>query len=298
MRANLRVTILAVSIAILLSTTAASQTASSPDPHQTTVSGTTLSSSRNTLTVKTANNLYQVFVFDSHTVKPGAISEGAHVTVISEPTSEPGLRLALRVILTDPQDPQRTAQSTTPAVSAESPQPGQAARSADPPDSVHQAPPPAWTGKLERDIERHAGNFGVGFRAGFGMDPEVLIVGAHARMGPIFNRNISFRPSAEFGFGEVTKMFALNLDTTYRLPLTPRWSSWSMYLGGGPGLGFSQQNFERSGEGGIDWGNLEFTPSLNIITGLEFRTGFLVEVRAAVYARPNPTFRLMFGYSF
>jgi hypothetical protein len=130
------------------------------------------------------------------------------------------------------------------------------------------------------------------------MDPEVLIVGAHARMGPIFNRNISFRPSAEFGFGEVTKMFALNLDTTYRLPLTPRWSSWSMYLGGGPGLGFSQQNFERSGEGGIDWGNLEFTPSLNIITGLEFRTGFLVEVRAAVYARPNPTFRLMFGYSF
>ena len=119
-------------------------------------------------------------------------------------------------------------------------------------------------------------------------------------MGPIFNRNISFRPNVEFGFGEVTKMFALNLDTTYRLPLTPRWSSWSMYMGAGPSLGFSQQNFEKSvnGSSGIDWGNLEFTPALNIISGLEFRSGFLVEVRAAVYASPNPTFRLMFGYSF
>jgi hypothetical protein len=129
------------------------------------------------------------------------------------------------------------------------------------------------------------------------MDPELLIVGAHAKMGPIFNRNISFRPSVEFGFGEVTKFVAINLDTAYRLTLTPRWSSWSMYLAAGPSLGFSQQNFERT-ISGIDWGNLEFTPSLDIVAGLEFRRGFIVEGRAAVYASPNSIFRMMFGYTF
>jgi hypothetical protein len=128
------------------------------------------------------------------------------------------------------------------------------------------------------------------------MDPEILLAGVHARLGPIFTENVSFRPSAEFGFGEVTKMFAVNLDTAYRLPLTPRWSSWSIYLAAGPSLGFSTQNFEQGAD--TNWSNLEFTPGLNMVTGLEFRNGFLVEARATVYSSPNPTFRLMFGYSF
>jgi len=127
------------------------------------------------------------------------------------------------------------------------------------------------------------------------MDPEVIFVGAHAKFAPIFLRDLSFRPNVNFGFGEVTKMLDVNLDAAYRLPLTQRWSSWSIYMATGPSLGFSQQNF---GESGIDWDNLEFTPGLNIVSGLESRKGFFMEARATVWARPNPTFRLLFGYTF
>ena len=129
------------------------------------------------------------------------------------------------------------------------------------------------------------------------MDPEVLMIGGHARIGPIFHPNVHFRPSAEFGFGEVTKFVNINLDGSYRLPLTPRWSTWSTYLAAGPAFGFSQQSFERD-NAGIDWGNLEFTPGLNVVAGLESRRGFLVEFRSTIYASPNPIFRVIVGYSF
>ena len=97
--------------------------------------------------------------------------------------------------------------------------------------------------------------------------------------------------------GEVTKFFNFNPDVSYRLPLTQRWSNWSTYVAAGPSLGFSQQNFERD-NGGIDFDNLEFTPGLNVVAGLESRRGFSVEFRSTVYASPNPIFRLMFGYLF
>ncbi len=291
----------------LLATSAVSQTMSPvAEPDQTTISGTIISSSRSSITVRTESDSYQLFVFDSNTIRPAAIPKGAIVTVISVPTSDPRLRLARSVVVAGSPGSQKPAPPTAkpaepqPVLPAE-PQPSaQSTEPADPvqsPGPVHQAaPPPAWTRELERDIERHTSNFGFGFRAGVGLDPEVIMTGVHARLGPIFNRNVSFRPSVEGGFGEVTKMFAVNLDMAYRLPLTPHWSSWSVYLAGGPSLGYSSQNFGRGGS--TNWSNLEFTPALNIGMGLEFRNGFLMETRATPYASPNPSFRLMFGYSF
>ncbi len=246
-----------------------------PAADQMTQSGTVVSVNKNTLVIRNTANVHQLFVFDRDTIRPESISEGAEVVVVSLSTGEPGVRLARRVTFAD-----------------KAAQPGQAGE-----QSAQPAAVPVLTRRVQRDIERGARNFGFGFRAGVGMDPEVLIVGAHAKMGPIFNHNITFRPSAEFGYGEVTKFVAVNLDTAYRLPLTPHWSTWAMYIAAGPSLGFSQQNFDRTNNG-INWGNLEFTPSLDIVAGLEFRKGFLVEGRAAVYASPNSIFRLMFGYSF
>jgi hypothetical protein len=238
--------------------------------------GIASSASQFTLVVRTRANDYQLFVLDRDTIRPQTIPQGAEVTVVWVSTGEPGVRLA-RVI-------------SLGAESAERAQPG---------EQPTQSSPeiPLSTRRLQRDIDRETRNVVFGARGGLGMDPEVLIIGAHARMGPIFHPNVQFRPSAEFGFGEVTKFFGVNADVSYRLPLTPRWSSWSTYLAGGPAFGFSQQNFER-GDSGIDWGNLEFTPGLNIVAGLESRRGFLVEFRSTIYASPNPIFRLMFGYSF
>ena len=54
--------------------------------------------------------------------------------------------------------------------------------------------------QLERDIARHVRRYRAGFRAGVGLDPELISVGAHATFGPIFSRRLSFRPNAEFAY--------------------------------------------------------------------------------------------------
>ena len=246
-----------------------------PLPDEMKLHGTAVSVSKTTLVVRTRDNVHQLFVIDSDTIKPATIPQGTEVTVTSVSTGEPGLRLARNISLG--------------AESSDRDQPGE--------KSPQPGPIPVSTRQTQKDIERHMRHVVFGVRAGVGMDPETIIVGAHARMGPIFLEDIQFRPSVDFGFGEVTKFFNVNPDVSYRLPLTPRWSTWSTYLAAGPSLGFSQQNFEKV-NAGFKWGNLEFTPGLNIVAGLESRRGFLVELRSTIYASPNPIFRMMFGYSF
>jgi hypothetical protein len=55
---------------------------------------------------------------------------------------------------------------------------------------------------------------------GIGFDPAIIYIGAHAQVGPIV-KNVWFRPSYEFGFGDVTKINSLNLDGVYYMPLRP-----------------------------------------------------------------------------
>jgi hypothetical protein len=148
---------------------------------------------------------------------------------------------------------------------------------------------------LEHDIQRQTRKYAAGFRAGAGLDPEVLLVGVHARFGPIFHPNFSFRPNLEFGWGEVTKLFALNLEGVYRLPFTPATGRWGAYVGAGPSLMLKEESFER-GESGVDFGNFKFEAGLNVLTGIQFRGGFFMEAKTTVYASPH--LRLIFGYSF
>jgi len=253
------------------------------------MTGTVVSSLKSTLIVKTENDHHQLFVLDTETVKPRLIKEGEVVTVISIATNEPGVHLARQILVSAPttDHSSEAAKSTNPADQSSPSQ-----RSAN-----EGVPIPATAQRLQNDIEREVRRFGMGFRTGIGMDPEVLLVGVHARMGPIFNRNITFRPNTEFGFGEVTKLFAVNLDTAYRLPLTPFWSKWGVYAGGGPTLGFTHQNFD-SAEAGIDFGDLDFAAGLNLFTGIESRNGFFIETKTTLWAEPSPNFRLLFGWTF
>src|SRR6188768_2251451 len=66
-------------------------------------------------------------------------------------------------------------------------------------------------------LKRSIGRARFGARAGLGLDPELITLGAQAEFGPVFG-NIWVRPSAEFAFGEVTKIFNINLDGVYYLP--------------------------------------------------------------------------------
>jgi hypothetical protein len=66
-------------------------------------------------------------------------------------------------------------------------------------------------------IEREARRLQAGVRAGVALDPELLMIGIQSQVGPIFRSNISFRPSVEFGFGEVTAMSGFNGEFIYQL---------------------------------------------------------------------------------
>ena len=66
--------------------------------------------------------------------------------------------------------------------------------------------------RLERDIERQVRRYQVGVRTGVALDPELIMLGVHAQAGPFFNPDVFLRPNVEFAFGEVTALFALNLE--------------------------------------------------------------------------------------
>jgi hypothetical protein len=267
--------LLAASIGVCLAPPRAlSQAASSaqvPGETPTTTSGTVVSASANVLVLSTGQG-HEVFIFDRYTAKPAKIAPGSTVRVLSRATGEPGVRLATDVILSAGPTGGQQKEST---------------------DAV-----PVAVRQLENDIERQARKYGMGFRAGAGLDPEVLLVGVHAKIGPFFTQNASFRPNAEFAWGEVTKLFALNLEGIYRLPFTPRLGRWSAYAGAGPSFVFARESFERftGVEEPIDFGDFDFDVGLNILAGMEFRSGLFFEVKSTVYAQPH--LRLILGYTF
>jgi hypothetical protein len=252
-------------------------TTSSQRQSENTIEGTVVSSSRDTLVVRTEDNQFQLFVFDRYTTKPRSIPNGSRVRVVSTPGEEGGGRLASNISMLEP---------------APNAQGGR------PPDQAQPIPPAVRD--LEHDINRQARRWRLGVRAGAGLDPELLMFGVHSQIGPIFHRDVFFRPNAEFDFGEVTDLIALNLEGIYRLPVVSRRAAWSAYIGAGPGLTFLHQNFERTaGEGrNIDFGNFDYDTGFNILTGVQFRRGTFFEVKTSLYSRPAPTLRFIFGYNF
>src|SRR5262249_13242548 len=127
------------------------------------MSGTVVSYSGSTLVIRTDAGTYHLFTFDRLTVKPATVTPGTVVRVTSRSTAEPNVRLATSV----------TA-------------PGAQGAAGDPvPTSIRE---------LEGQIQKQVRKWGVGLRAGAGMDQEVLLIGAHARLGPFFSRDFSFRP--------------------------------------------------------------------------------------------------------
>jgi len=245
--------------------------------NENTIEGTVVSSSRDTLVVRTENDEYQLFVFDSSTTKPRAIGPGARVRVVSTPGEEAGSRLASSVVVLAPAPSAQGSTATTQA-----------------------APVPPQVREVESKIKREARRWRLGVRAGAALDPELLMFGVHSQMGPIFNRNVFFRPNAEFAWGEVTDLIALNLEAIYRLPVTARRQNWSVYVGAGPALTFLHQSFQRQqGQGrNIDFGSFDFDTGFNILTGLQFRRGTFFELKTSLYARPAPVLRLIFGKTF
>jgi hypothetical protein len=249
--------------------------AQEPNPsnrEQESFTGTVVSSTRNTLVVRNSAGRYQLFVIEPNTGIP-ATPAGTRVTVASRAGEDPAVRIATGV----------TVVSGSPSGTR-----------------ADSSPVPPELRRLERDIERQARRFQAGVRAGIGLDPELLMLGVHAQVGPFFNSDIFLRPNVEFGFGEVTALFGLNLEAIYRLPITSRQGRWTSYVGVGPGFNFIHQNFEKTTNSGkrIDFGDFHSDTGLNILGGLRYRSGTFMELKTSVYTDSAPTLRFIVGYNF
>jgi hypothetical protein len=225
------------------------------------------------------NGLYQLFAVEPDATRPDLIPVGSRVRTVSTPGGEPGVRIAHSIAIVDAPQEQTEADELPPPI-------------------------PPFLREIERDIERQARRYGAGVRAGVGLDPELVLVGVHARVGPVFHQAVSLRPNVEFGLGEVTALLALNLEAVYRLSGSATQDRWWVYAGAGPGFNFTHQNFERftgegtSDENRIDFGEFEYSTSLNILGGIQYRGGAFIELKSSLYSNQSSGLRLIFGYNF
>jgi len=170
--------------------------------------------------------------------------------------------------------------------------------------------PPAAQ-RAQADAERTAKKFGAGVFGGVGIDPEIIDFGGHATFGPIFN-NFQFRPGVELGIGELTTVFAVNLDGVYTFDNDSRATAWLPYIGAGASLGLSHKGFDSEDldhlniEGLPDdvvqagnrfnFGDTDFNGGMNFIVGMRKQRGIFFEMRATAWGVSN--IRLISGFSF
>jgi hypothetical protein len=237
-----------------------------------TVEGTVVSASRDTLVVRTDDSQFHLFRYDRGARSRGIVA-GARVRVTAGAADENGTRSASSVdVLNAP-----SGAGTT----------DKGAKAAPVPDKVRE---------VEGDIRRETRRWNLGVRAGQAFDPELFFFGVQSQMGPIFHPRVFFRPNAEFAFGEVTDLVALNLEVAYRFPASWRRGNWTPYVGAGPAMIFIHQNFQAGRE--IDFGNFDYETGFNVLVGMQHRRGTFVELKSSLYSGPAPRLRLIVGYTF
>jgi hypothetical protein len=166
--------------------------------------------------------------------------------------------------------------------------------------AAQQSNVPAQARQAEDAVERAVRRFRLGVVGGVGLDPELIMFGAHGTFGPIFNRNVAFRPGIEFGLGEVTTLFGINLDVLYTFPGAARGTRWTPYAGAGPNFALSHRGFESDDDvddvNRFDFSDTDFEPGFNFVAGVRSQSGFFLEMKATAYGVSN--IRLMAGFDF
>lgn len=160
---------------------------------------------------------------------------------------------------------------------------------------------PAEVRQAEAEVERAVRRFRVGVEGGVGLDPELLMVGAHGAFGPLFVSGIDFRPGIEIGVGELTTLFGINLDVLYSLPGATRQTRWVPYIGAGPNFALSHRGFETEDDpdddrSRFDFSDTDFNGGLNFIAGARTQGGMFIEMKATAYGVSN--IRFLVGYNF
>ena len=238
------------------------------------IEGTVVSVSRATLVVRTGDNPFQLFTYGPGAVRLSSLVPGVRVRVTAGPLDENGTRVASNVAV------------LTGAESGANSSIDKGAQAAPVPEKVQE---------VESDIKRESRRWHLGVRAGAAFDPELFTFGVQSQLGPIFHPRVLFRPNAEFAFGEVTDLIALNLEGVYRFSNSYR-GHWTPYVGAGPALIFIHQSLDQPRE--ISFGNFDYETGFNVLAGMQSRRGTFVELKTSLWSGPAPTLRVIVGYNF
>ena len=177
------------------------------------VEGTVISTTRHTLVIRSDDNQYHLFTYAAGIVPKGTVKPGVRVRVNGTTPDEEGTQVAKSVTVVQPG--------------------GEAANS--------EAGPPPQVNKTSKEIERQARRWHVGGKIGTGLSPELFMFGPQVQFGPFFTPHLLFRPNVEFGFGELTDMYAVNAEAAYRFGTTFH-GQWTPYFGMGPSFNFINQS--------------------------------------------------------
>lgn len=256
-----------------------SSASSPPQPQNTvqnndsaTIEGTVVSSTHHTLVVRDDNGQYHLFTYEHDSTRSQAATPGSRVRVSAGVPDEEGTRVAYNVDVLE----------AAPATNA-----GKANSQA------QVAAPPPQVKAAAGQVENEARRWHVGGRIGVGFSPEIFLFGVQSQIGPFFSPHFMFRPNVEFGFGEITDMFAFNLEGAYRLSTTFR-HGWVPYFGVGPSLNFINQS---ASSGSVSFGNFTYKTGFNVFVGGQ-RRGTFVEMKTSLWSGPAPVLRLAIGYNF
>jgi hypothetical protein len=273
----------AIALAAATVTPAAAQTPPPAEPAQDTASmgrrieGTVVSVRRGSFTLRTSDGRYRVFELGSATpARP--LRPGMRIAVVTQYEDDTDAPRALAIVLLP-------ADTANPATG-----PTATGGTGD--------PVPAEVRAMEVVVERQLRRYNAGVAAGVSVQPELIIVGAHATFERIFRRPVSFRPSLQFGFGELTTMAAIDLDVLYTFPGATRRTRWAPYVGAGPTFAFRHRSLEGEDDDGnrFDFGDSDDEIGVNFIVGMRNRNGTFFEMKAT--ASGISDVRLLAGVTF
>jgi len=234
------------------------------------VEGTVVSRTRHTLVVRSDDNQYHLFTYDTGTVVNEAVKPGARVRVNGSTPDDDGTQVAENVAVMQP-----------------------ASDNANSGQGVQAAPPPPQMSHAANQVESEARRWHAGGRIGVGFDPELFQFGVQSQIGPFFSRSLLLRPNVQFGFGELTDMVAINLEAAYRFPTTTR-RGWSPYFGVGPSLNFIHRG---ASSGNVSFGDFSYKTGFNVFFGAQKRHTF-AEMKTTLWSGGAPVLSLFVGYNF
>jgi hypothetical protein len=245
--------------------------------------GTVESLGSHTVVIRTDQGMFLVYQTDKSTVRKQPVVMGARVSVLTQTSdTEPApTALAIDVL------PKAQGLAEPSAAAAGEPQ--------------LSDPVPASVRKVESDIQRQFSKWHGGFQLGAALDPTLLSFTGFAAIQSGLSRSVQFRPGLEFAFGELTKLFSINLDGVYTLPGMSRMSKWAPYVGAGPQFAISHRNFDQQVINGstvqkIDFGDWSWNTGLNFIVGARSPGGASFELKGTAWGAASV--RLLAGYQF